>query len=62
MNEPLNITYDSEDYEEFCERQKYKGLRKEFWHELPAMYMEELEFRAELEGSLERFSDLFKGK
>lgn len=47
--------YDSNDYESFCKKRKQSGLKKKYWHELPGMYIEHLEWREEFEKALEKF-------
>lgn len=49
--------YQSASYEEFCQREKDKGLRRDLWHTLPQMWGEELKFRTEFEDTLEKFSE-----
>ena len=49
--------YESANFEEFCEQQKRKGLRKKFWPTLPQMWQEELDFRKEFEDALEKFTN-----
>ena len=46
--------YPSKDYQEFCDHQKAKGLRKRYWKDLPKMWKKELEFREELEDALNK--------
>lgn len=53
----VSPAYSSQDYQEFCEREKAKGLRRDLWDTLPQMWEEELKFRAEFEGAITRFSE-----
>ena len=49
--------YSSTSYEEFCQREKEKGLRRDLWHALPNMWEEEMKFRADFEAALAKFSE-----
>lgn len=44
--------YSSNNYKEFCNRQKLKGLERRYWKSLPKMWKEELKFRNEFENAL----------
>lgn len=55
MNTKTQPLYDSQDYKDFCEKQIEKGLHKDYHDLLPEMWGEELEFREELEESLNKF-------
>ena len=46
--------YDSADFSEYCAEQKRKGLRRSLWRTLPQMWEEELKFRAEFEGAINK--------
>lgn len=47
--------YSTENYEDFCEYQKSKGLDKKYWNNLPQMWKEEQEFREEFEKAINDF-------
>ena len=49
--------YSSNNYEDFCQCEKEKGLRRDLWHTLPQMWKEELKFRAEFEEALAKFCE-----
>ena len=53
----VNPAYSSNDYEEFCQYQKDKGLRRDLWDTLPQMWDRELRFRDEFEQALIKFSE-----
>jgi hypothetical protein len=57
MGDKIKPLYDSHDYESYCKIQKQKGLKKCYWHELPGMYIEHLEWRKEFEEALEKCSN-----
>jgi len=53
----VNPAYSSDGYEEFCQREKDKGLRRDLWDKLPELWERELEFRAKFEAALAKFSE-----
>lgn len=48
--------YDTKSYSEYVKTQKKRGLRREFWPDLPKMWKKELKFRRGLERALREFA------
>jgi hypothetical protein len=49
MTSPFKPLYAANNYKEFVAWQKQKGLRKKYWKDLPEMWKNEKESRAEFE-------------
>ena len=49
--------YPSESYEVYVDYQKRKGLKRQFWKDLPRMWQEELRFRQELEDVVNQYQN-----
>jgi hypothetical protein len=56
LNGVVKLLYPSNNYTEYCEHQKRKGLMRKYWKDLPNMWRNELKFRRELEGALNDFA------
>jgi hypothetical protein len=54
INEPIHIDplYPSTNYKKFVEYHKRKGLKRKYWKDLPRMWKEELQFRQEIDDTL----------